>query len=122
MGKTGTLKTFAKKDSEKSSDKEGARKRSRHRGGGWSEEVGDQGSRPEILRNLRVRCGARRKRRLNKDAKRNPSEKEGCQRIVKGTRIPSRICCMPCGWRKRLDVELVRRLRSYIERWCSNKV
>jgi hypothetical protein len=29
---------------------------------------------------------------------------------------------MPGGWPKRLDVELVLRLRSYIERWRSNKV
>ena len=34
----------------------------------------------------------------------------------------SRIYCMPSGWRKRLNFELVRGLRSYIERPCSNKV
>ena len=68
-----------------------------------------------------MRCGARRKRRLSKDAERNPSEKEGCERIVKGTRILSRIYCMPGGWRKRLDFELVRGLRNYIERPCSTK-
>src|SRR5260370_40171782 len=58
------------------------RNRSRHRGGGWSEEVGDQGSRPEILRNLRVCCRARRKR-PSKNAKGPRAEKERSERIAK---------------------------------------
>src|SRR5712664_4740872 len=66
---------------------DGGRKRSRHRGGGWSEEVGDQGSRPEILRNLRVRCGARRKRRPSKNAKCARAEKERSECIAKRARI-----------------------------------
>ena len=48
-------------------------------------------------------------------AKRNFAEKEGCECIAKGARVISRICCMPGDWRKRLDGELVRGLRSYIE-------
>jgi hypothetical protein len=81
-------------------DADGQRKRSGHRGGWWSEEVGNQGSRTKIVGNLRVCCGSRRKRQPSKDAKCNSSEKEGFERVVKGSRVLSRICCVSCDWRK----------------------
>ncbi len=78
---------------------EDRRKRS-HRRFGWSEEVGDQGSRPEILRNLRVCYGTRRKRGRYKGAKRRTAEKEDSEYVAKGARVVSRICCMSRDWWK----------------------
>src|SRR6266851_3879819 len=79
---------------------EDRRKRSHHRGGGWSKEVGDQGSRPEILRNLRVCYGTRRKRGRYKGAKRRTAEKDESEYVAKGARVVSRICCMSGDWWK----------------------
>ena len=78
---------------------EDGRKRSHHRGAGQSEEVGDQGSRPEIFGNLRLRCGTRRKRGRDKDAKCRTAEKEEFECIAKGARVVSRICCVSGDWR-----------------------
>jgi len=55
------------------------------------------------------------KRRPGKDTKCAPAKKERSACIAKGTRILSRICCMPGDWRKRLYGEFVWRLRSYLE-------
>src|SRR5580658_1784253 len=64
----------------------------------------------------RESLAAGRKRRPGKDAERNPSETEGCERVVKGARILARICCMRGDWRKRLHGKPVwSRLRSYVE-------
>src|SRR5260370_706143 len=71
---------------------------------------------------LRVCCGTRRKRRPGKDTKCAPAEKERSACIAKGTRILSRICCMPGDWRKRLYGEFVWGLRSYLETRCSDRV
>ena len=50
------------------------------------------------------------------------AEKERSACIAKGTRILSRICCMPGDWRKRLYGEFVWGLRSYLETRCSDRV
>ncbi len=59
-----------------------------------------EGSRPEILRNLRVCYGTRRKRGRYKGAKRRTAEKEDSEYVAKGARVVSRICCMSGDWWK----------------------
>lgn len=49
---------------------------------GGTRKFYDQDSRPAILWNLRLPCGARAKRWRGKDAKCLPAEKEGFERIV----------------------------------------
>src|SRR5258708_5534133 len=78
----------------------GGRQRGHRRGGGWSAEIGDQGSRREFLGNLRVCRGTRGKRGRYKGAKRAAVEKEESECVANGARDVSRICCMSRDWWK----------------------